>query len=135
MGRTLDEVMASLPAEERARIEARTRELIDEVETLQALRQVMGKAQGEIAARLKVKQPSVSKLEKQTDMYLSTLRGYVEALGGRLDLVVHFPERAPVRIERLGDLVDDDAAAPRPVKRRPAKAKAKPKAKVVPAAA
>ena len=135
MGRTLDEVMASLPPARRARIEARTRELIDEVETLQALRQVMGKAQGEIAARLKVKQPSVSKLEKQTDMYLSTLRGYVEALGGRLDLVVHFPECAPVRIERLGDLVDDDAAAPRPVKRRPAKAKAKPKAKVVPAAA
>jgi len=131
MGRTLDEVMASLPAEEREWIEARARVLIDEVETLRALRQVLGKAQGEIAARLKVKQPSVSKLEKQTDMYLSTLRGYVEALGGRLELVVHFPERAPVRIERLGDLTGAEEAPPRPVRRRPAKAKAK----VMPAAA
>jgi len=131
MGRTLDEVMASLPAEEREWIEARARVLIDEVETLRALRQVLGKAQGEIAARLKVKQPSVSKLEKQTDMYLSTLRGYVEALGGRLELVVHFPERAPVRIERLGDLTGAEEAPSRPVRRRPAKARAK----VIPAAA
>jgi transcriptional regulator with XRE-family HTH domain len=131
MVRTLDEVMASLPAEEREWIEARARVLIEEVETLRALRQVLGKAQGEIAARLKVKQPSVSKLEKQTDMYLSTLRGYVEALGGKLELVVHFPERAPVRIERLGDLTGAEEAPSRPVKRRPAKAKAK----VIPAAA
>ena len=129
MGRTLDEVMASLPPARRARIKARTQVLIDEVETLRALRQVLGKAQGEIAARLKVKQPSVSKLEKQTDMYLSTLRGYVEALGGKLELVVHFPERAPVRIERLGDLTGAEEAPSRPVKRRLAKPK------VIPAAA
>jgi transcriptional regulator with XRE-family HTH domain len=128
MGRTLDEVMASLPAEEREWIEARARVLIEEVETLRALRQVLGKAQGEIAARLKVKQPSVSKLEKQTDMYLSTLRGYVEALGGKLELVVHFPERAPVRIERLGDLTGAEVAPSRPVKRRAAKPKGVPAA-------
>lgn len=128
MGRTLDEVMASLPAEEREWIEARARVLIDEVETLRALRQVLGKAQGEIAARLKVKQPSVSKLEKQTDMYLSTLRGYVEALGGKLELVVHFPERAPVRIERLGDLTGAEEAPSRPVRRRSARAKGVPAA-------
>jgi hypothetical protein len=128
MGRTLDEVMASLPAEEREWIKARTQVLIDEVETLRALRQVLGKAQGEIAARLKVKQPSVSKLEKQTDMYLSTLRGYVEALGGKLELVVHFPERAPVRIERLGDLTGAEEAPSRPVRRRPARAKRVPAA-------
>lgn len=128
MGRTLDEVMASLPAEEREWIEARARVLIEEVETLRALRQVLGKAQGEIAARLKVKQPSVSKLEKQTDMYLSTLRGYVEALGGKLELVVHFPERAPVRIERLGDLTGAEEAPSRPVRRRPARAKGVPAA-------
>lgn len=62
-------------------------------------------------------------------MYLSTLRGYVEALGGKLELVVHFPERAPVRIERLGDLTGAEEAPSRPVKRRLAKPK------VIPAAA
>ena len=44
-------------------------------------------SQIEIASALNVKQPSVSKIEKQADMYLSTLRSYVEAVGGQLDLI------------------------------------------------
>ena len=135
MGRTLDEVMAALPAAQRAKIEARAKVLQAEVETYNAVRGVAAKARVAAARALKLPAASSHRLPREADAYLSTLRGYVEALGGRLDLVVHFPERAPVRIERLGDLVDDDAAAPRPVKRRPVKAKAKPKAKVVPAAA
>jgi len=43
------------------------------------------------------------RIEKRTDLYLSTLRGYVEALGGRLSLVVEFPDRAPVVLAGLGD--------------------------------
>jgi len=133
MGRTLDEVMAALPAAQRAEIEARTNVLLAEVETYKAVRRVAAKARVAAARALKLPAGSSHRLPREADAYLSTLRGYVEALGGRLDLVVHFPERAPVRIERLGDLVDDDVAAPPPVKRRPAKAKAKPK--VIPAAA
>jgi hypothetical protein len=74
-----------------------------------------GKAQAEIAAALKIKQPSVSKIERQADMYLSTLRSYVQAIGGELDLVVRLPSRAPVRLHRLGDLLDasPNTAAPR----------------------
>jgi transcriptional regulator with XRE-family HTH domain len=52
------------------------------VEGLRELRKIAGKAQAEIAMALNIKQPSVSKIEKQTDMYLSTLRSYVEAIGG-----------------------------------------------------
>ena len=69
MGRTLSEIMAELPPERRKRIDARYRELKEEVESLRQLREVAGKAQADIAAALKIKQPSVSKIERQADMY------------------------------------------------------------------
>jgi hypothetical protein len=84
-------------------------------------------AQTEIAAALKIKQPSVSKIEKQADMYLSTLKSYVEAIGGELDLIVRIPSRAPVRIERLGDVGAASVAHARPgkmVAKRRSRAKA-----------
>ena len=103
MGRSLDDVLASLPEDRRARVEARAQDLKDQVESLGELRRVAGKAQIDVASALNIKQPSVSKIEKQTDMYLSTLRSYIEAVGGTLELVVRLPSRAPLRIERLGD--------------------------------
>ena len=133
MGRALDEVLAALPKAQRARVEARTKVLLEEVETYQAVRRVAPKARADAARALKLPATSAKQLACDADAYLSALRRHVEAMGGTLDLVLHLPPRAPVQIERLGDLVDDDVAAPRPVKRQPAKAKAK--AKVVPAAA
>lgn len=103
MGRTLDQVIAELPSERRERVEARYQELKHEVEGLRELREITGKAQLEIAAALNIKQPSVSKIEKQTDMYLSTLRNYIEAIGGELELVVKLPQRPPIRLHQLGD--------------------------------
>ena len=104
MGRTLDDVIAALPEARRAGVEARFLELKGEAEGLAELRRAAGKAQADIASALNIKQPSVSKIERQADMYLSTLRNYVEAVGGRPDLVVHLPSRAPLRLERLGDV-------------------------------
>jgi regulator of protease activity HflC (stomatin/prohibitin superfamily) len=104
MGRTLDEVLDALPKSRRARIDRRYRELRDEVESLQQLRRAAGRAQIDIAAALRIKQPSVSKIEKQTDLYLSTLRSYVEALGGKLELVVRLPAHRPLRIRQLGQM-------------------------------
>ena len=124
MGRTVDEIIATLPKRRRARIDARYRELKDEVESLAALRKAAGKAQADLAAVLKIKQPSVSKIERQTDMYLSTLRSYVEAIGGELDLVVRLPARRAVRLNRLGDALDGSAmgkSQPRAAPARPAK--------------
>jgi transcriptional regulator with XRE-family HTH domain len=104
VGRTLDEMLAALPKSRRAKIDRRYRELRDEVESLQQLRRAAGRAQIEIAAALRIKQPSVSKIEKQTDLYLSTLRSYVEALGGKLELVVRLPAHRPLRIRQLGQV-------------------------------
>ena len=104
MGRNLNQIIADLPPDSQARIEARYRELKDEVEGLRELRQVAGKAQADIAIALNIKQPSVSKIEKQTDMYLSTLRSYVQAIGGELDVVVRLPKRPALRLCRLSDV-------------------------------
>jgi DNA-binding XRE family transcriptional regulator len=109
MGRTLSEMLDALPKQRRERVDARYRELKDEVESLSELRKAAGKAQAEIAATLKIKQPSISKIERQTDMYLSTLRSYVEAIGGELDLVVRLPSRRVMRLHRLGEVLSGSA--------------------------
>lgn len=82
----------------RARAAKRTRELAGEY-LLGEIRQGRGKSQVEVAAALGIKQPSLSKLEKQTDMHISTLEKIVQALGGELEVIARFPKRA-VRISR-----------------------------------
>jgi len=125
MGRNLNQVIAELPPDRRARIDARYREMKDEVEGLRELRRVAGRAQADIARALKIKQPSVSKIEKQTDMYLSTLRSYVHAIGGELELVVRLPKRRAVRLHHLSDAVKPTpnrrTASPRATAKRAAK--------------
>lgn len=103
MGRSLNQIIADLPPDRRERIAARYLELRQEVEGLRELRLMAGKAQADIATALKIKQPSVSKIEKQADMYLSTLRSYVEAIGGELELVVTMPQRPTLRLRHLGE--------------------------------
>jgi hypothetical protein len=102
MAKSLKSVIAGLPAPERASIRARARELIAEEMSLKDLRKAVGKTQTAIARRLKVGQDAVSKLEMRGDMYLSTLRGVVRAMGGELELVARFPDRPPVRLENIG---------------------------------
>ena len=88
MGRTMNEVMAGLPKERQERIRARAAELSREIEGLKALRQLANRSQEQIAQSLGIKQPSVLKIERQTDLYLSTLRRFVEAAGGTLELAL-----------------------------------------------
>ena len=113
MGRSLNEIIAELPPERQEAIEARYQELKQEVESLRELRQIAGKAQAEIATTLHIKQPSVSKIEKQTDMYLSTLRSYVEAIGGKLELVVKLPNRPALHLHQLGEVLETPSPAAR----------------------
>jgi DNA-binding XRE family transcriptional regulator len=117
MGRNLNQIIADLPPDRQARIDARYREMKAEVDGLRELRQVAGKAQADIATALNIKQPSVSKIEKQADMYLSTLRSYVEAIGGELDLVIRLPRRPALRLQHLGD-VFKSAPGPHTASRR-----------------
>lgn len=59
---------------------------------LQELRQAMHFSQERIAEILSTKQANVSQIERRTDMYISTLRSYIEAMGGHLNIVARFPE-------------------------------------------
>ena len=99
MTRNLEQVLDELPTERRAVVEHRASELA----TLKDLRQAMQKTQVDLAATLHIGQDSISRLEKRSDMLLSTLRGYIEAMGGKLELVARFPNRPPVLIENLAD--------------------------------
>lgn len=104
MGRTREEMMAALPEGRRHKVEGRTAELVAEVEGLKALRQLAKRSQAEMAQTLKIKQPSVHKIERQTDLYLSTLRRYVEAAGGTLELRIELPGKGVMHLTGVGDL-------------------------------
>jgi hypothetical protein len=96
--------MATLPKHRRARIDVRAAELHAEVEGLKAFRLLAERSQDQIARSLGVKQPSVLKIERQTDLYLSTLRRFVEAAGGTLELRVELPGKGVLHLTGLGEL-------------------------------
>jgi transcriptional regulator with XRE-family HTH domain len=104
MAISLDEVLDSLPPDRRAEIVKRGNELIEEYLTLQELRKKLNLTQEAMAELLSIRQANVSKVEKRADMLISTLRGYLEAMGGTLELIARVPGHAPVRLEGLGDL-------------------------------
>lgn len=107
MGRTIDEAIEILPADRRVKIEARAAELIAEELSLGELRKAMRLTQADLAKRLGVRQDTISRAEQRADMLLSTLRGYVQAMGGRLALVAELPNRPPVRIKGFSVLADE----------------------------
>ena len=92
MARKLDDVIAALPKERQLQVEARAMELA----TLKDLRHAAQQTQAQLASALGVGQDTISRLEKRSDMLLSTLRHYVESVGGQ------FPNRPPMVIEHLG---------------------------------
>lgn len=97
-----EEVLAKLSPERQARVKARGDELIAEEFALRDLRRARRLTQEQLADKLGGKQVYVSRLEKRGDMKLSSLRGYVKALGGELQLMVTFPEDDSVRIKDIG---------------------------------
>jgi len=93
MAKTFDALVnRTTPKKIRARAKRRTRELLAEL-LLSELRQQAGRSQRELAKVLGIKQPSLSKLENQSDMQITTLRRIIEALGGALELRARFPDK------------------------------------------
>jgi len=97
----LKDVMNALPAERRTKIEERADALIAEEMTLRDLRKAQHLTQEHMAELLGVGQDNISRLEGRADMLLSTLRSYVTAMGGSLDLIVRFPDRPAVSLSAL----------------------------------
>mgnify|MGYP003408687463 FL=1 len=91
MGRTLDDLLASRSEESRQRIQEMATELLLEVR-IQALREELEVAQVELAKALGVSQPAVVAMEQRgSDIKLSTMKRYVEAMGGKLRVDVELP--------------------------------------------
>jgi transcriptional regulator with XRE-family HTH domain len=100
MAKSFDElVKRTTTAKTRQRAAARTRELLGEL-LLSETRELAGKSQRQVADVLGIKQPSLSKLEKQSEMQISTLRRIVNALGGELEVIARFP-KGTVKIEQF----------------------------------
>jgi DNA-binding XRE family transcriptional regulator len=98
MAKNVKEIMKGLPVSRRKKIKARAALLIAEEMTLQEMRKARELTQEKLAKSLGVNQKQVSAIEKRTDMHLSTLRRTVEKMGGRLTLVVEFPDWEPVTL-------------------------------------
>src|SRR5437763_3355395 len=81
--------------ERRARAAAKAAALREEM-TLEELRKARVVSQEEMAEAMDVGQPAVAKLEKRSDMHVSNLRRYIEALGGELEIRAHFPDASVV---------------------------------------
>lgn len=99
-----DKIKKLSPAQ-RKKVEARAAELMAEEMTLRELRKARKLTQVRMAKSLGITQDSVSRIEKRSDLLLSTLRKTVEAMGGNLSLVAEFPDRAPVV---LSGIAEDD---------------------------
>lgn len=111
------EKMKGFGADRRKKIEARAAELIAEELTLRDLRQALALTQESIAETLGIGQDGVSRLEKRSDLLLSTLRSYVAAMGGHLSLIAEFPNRDPVILSELSSIETGPRPAPRSPRR------------------
>jgi len=108
--KTLDQKIKELSPARRKKVEARAAQLIAEEMSLRELRRAHKLTQERIAETLGIGQDQVSRLEQRSDLLLSTLRGYVEAMGGRLTIIAEFPHQKPVVLSGIGALETDTAA-------------------------
>lgn len=102
MARKFSELRSKMSSTSRARAEIKARALLAEM-PLNELRQARGLSQKMLAEVLHVQQPSIAKIEKRTDMYISTLRSHIEAMGGELEVVARFPDGV-VKISNFSEL-------------------------------
>jgi len=114
MATNVDDIIKKLSPAQRKKVEARAAQLIAEEMTLRELRHARKLTQVKMAKKLGITQDSVSRLEKRSDLLLSTLRKTVQAMGGNLSLVAEFPDRGPVV---LSGIAEDDPAPHRTSRR------------------
>jgi DNA-binding XRE family transcriptional regulator len=122
---TLEEMLALESEETRQWVKQRTAELIAEELNLRDLRRLRKLTQARLSKKLKIGQEGVSRIEKRTDLYLSTLRSYVEGVGGKLSLIVEFPDRQPVVLAGLGEDAGEVEGKKKAKKKSKAPAKSK----------
>src|SRR5258708_35817514 len=108
MSRNVDDIIRKLNPRQRKKVEARGAPLIAEEMTLRQLRQACRLTQQKVAKSLRIGQEGVSKIERRSDLLISSLREYVQAMAGQLSLVVEFPDREPVVLSGITELQDSE---------------------------
>lgn len=91
MAKKFSELTAKMNPARKAKIDEKVRITLAEM-PLNELRSARGLSQKEIAVSLNIQQPAIAKLEKRTDMYISTLRSHINAMGGELEIIARFPD-------------------------------------------
>ena len=104
MPRNVNDIIDKLSPAQRRKVEKRAAALLAEELSLRELRRAHKLTQVKLAKSLGVRQEQISRLEQRSDLLISTLRGYVEAMGGRLSLVAEFPNRKPVMVSGLAEI-------------------------------
>jgi transcriptional regulator with XRE-family HTH domain len=112
MTKTLEQMMKEVSPARRKKIERRAAQLIAEEMSLRELRRAHKLTQERIAETLRIGQDQVSRLEQRSDLLISTLRSYIEAMGGTLTLVAEFPHRRPVALGGLATLDPSESSPP-----------------------
>ncbi|MDR2965975.1 MAG: helix-turn-helix domain-containing protein [Treponema sp.] len=102
MAKNFSELLKKMNPERRAKIDAEVKKTLAEM-PLQELRNARGLSQVMLAEALHIQQPAIAKLEKRTDMYISTLRSHIRAMGGELDIIARFPD-GDVRISNFSQI-------------------------------
>jgi ribosome-binding protein aMBF1 (putative translation factor) len=102
MTKKFSELEAKMSPERRAKIAQKVKEDLAEM-PLNELRNARGLSQQMLAEALHIQQPAIAKLEKRTDMYISTLRSHIKAMGGELEVIAHFPD-GDVRISNFSQI-------------------------------
>jgi hypothetical protein len=102
MAKSFELLKAKMPKQALKKVKQLTQQMMLEM-PLQELRQARSLSQERLAQLLDTKQANVSRIEKRADMYISTLRSYVEAMGGELQIIAHFPE-GNVRINQFQEI-------------------------------
>ncbi len=113
MTRTLNDMIAGLPVDQQREVEAQAARLIEDEMTLRDLRKAHALTQERVVEALHISQDGLSRIEKRSDFLLSTLRSYIEAMGGKLRLVAEFPDRKPITLSDLDSLTVRTKPAPR----------------------
>ncbi|OGV25415.1 MAG: transcriptional regulator [Legionellales bacterium RIFCSPHIGHO2_12_FULL_37_14] len=104
MAKSLKDKMNILSTERKNIVQERANQLITEEMTLRDLRLALEKTQEDLGEILHMKQEGISRLEKRSDMLISTLSKYITAMGGSLKLMAEFPNRKPIEIHGISDI-------------------------------
>ena len=104
----LEDVLKEFSPKRQEKIKKRANELIEQELTLQSLRKALELTQNDLSEKLHMNQEAISRLERRSDLLLSTLNNYIHAMGGELMLIAKFPNRPPVKLTGFADIKGEE---------------------------